>query len=84
MIDGYFFNGGIGIGLVSGTWRGDVDGRCSTAGNVDGGSPVTVPRTVVIEEDLVKRVFYSRWRNAELLIRETRGRVALAMSRGSR
>lgn len=49
MIDGYFFNGGIGIGLVSGTWRGDVDGRCSTAGNVDGGSPVTVPRTVVIE-----------------------------------
>ncbi len=74
MIDGHFFNRGIGIGLVSGTWR--VDGRCSTAGNVDGGSPVTVARTVVIEEDLV---FYSWSRNAELLVRETRGRVALVV-----
>jgi hypothetical protein len=33
----------------------DVDSSCSTTKYIDGGSPVTVAGTVIIEEDLIKR-----------------------------
>ena len=44
--------------------RSDVDSSCSTAKDIDGGSPVTVAGTVIIEEDLIKRDLYS-WSSEE-------------------
>ena len=58
------FNAGIGICVIGRMWRSDVDSSCSTAKDIDGGSPVAVAGTVVIEEDLIKRDLYS-WSREE-------------------
>ena len=51
--------------------------------DVDGGSPVTIAKTVIVDY-LIKRDLYSQSRNANLVVRGTRRHLAFAVSQGSR
>ena len=70
----HIFNG---IQVVGRLWRSDVDSSCSATKDIDGGrSPEQLSS--------IKRDLYGWLRNAELVVRGTRGCIAFAVRHSSR